>query len=146
MTRLSDMLEGLVIEFGYDEENGIFQLVGDVPSASGDGLRTFACVRCIGVSTYRRKIPDARWRDTRLSYASRDSEVAFVVQHADRCDGPNGVELGFDFGVNLGSVQLACLEFGISTLLARAEERGESWVYRDEVTGQVIDFYSPFGS
>lgn len=61
-------------------------------------------------------------------------------------DGEGRTQVKLWFGPAFGGLSFTCRDYTAWTRVARVRQQGSSWEYRDATTGDVMDFYEPFGA
>ncbi|NMO20369.1 hypothetical protein HPC49_36815 [Pyxidicoccus fallax] len=139
--------ECLLIHYKFHPGSGAFVVVADHWEKQEAGCRAFIRIRFSGVEAFEREpgIHRASWEfveQYRLR-AFAPPKVFQLVKTVPLGEGRTRVELWF--GPAFGGVSFTCREYSAWLRVTRARQQGSEWEYRDATTGDLVDFFDPFG-
>ena len=145
--RLGHLKECLLIHYEYHPESGTFVIVSDSWEKPGEGCRAFIRILFSGVEEFEREpgINHAARKFVEV-YRPREAAPPTVFQDVEVfSEGEGRTRVSFGFGPAFGGVSFTCREYSAWTRVARVRQVGSQWEYRDAATGDVMDFFEPFG-
>lgn len=142
---LQDLLECLVIEFGFNRKASRFRLITDFPCDDDNADRAFLELDFLGVRDFNRERGMvAAMQRYGSHYTARAEQTAIVIQSVEHASIDGGGNLSLWFGPAFGGVTLTYSDIAGRLRSARVEKRLDGFVYRDADSGRRLDFYRPF--
>lgn len=135
--------EGLLLSFEHREQQGVFELVTDVPFVGGKGRRVFARLRFDGVIEFTRYGFHPRFAGVGKRFSAKEHREDFVVQDI-QLGAPSGRVARVGFGNLLGGLAFGYESWSAEQRWTVAKFQEDDWLYADLRTGEVVDFYRPF--
>ncbi|WP_164008357.1 hypothetical protein [Pyxidicoccus trucidator] len=145
--QLGHLMECLLIQYKLHPESSTFVIVSDYWEKPAEDCRSFIYIQFSGVEEFARERGLNRAAQAFVEeYRTRDVVGATVFQAVKAFpEGEGGTRVEFWFGPAFGGVSFKCREYSAWIRVARARQKGTDWEYRDVTTGDVVDFYNPFG-
>lgn len=143
---LAKLMECLVLGFVYSESSREFCLVCDYPKKEPGSDRAFAAFVFEGVADFvREKGNLAKFSRFVHAYHLDDDDAPVVIQalRTTKRDGLKAL-VEFWFGPNFGGVTFGYDEVAAWLRDSKAQRVGETFVYRDNLSGEEFPFETPF--
>jgi hypothetical protein len=148
---LDFLLEALLIQFSYISELKIFELISDCVNWELErGKREFKKLKFSDVEQYNRLFGagKSKLEESRNKYSVNEFEGACAFQEIKVIlINSDFYEIEVYFDNFFGGFKFQCKSAEMYTRIGVGKEVGEDeWIYLDEDTEEVFDFYNPFST
>ncbi len=142
---LYQLQECLLLGYRLDAGAGTFAVTCEHWEKPGQGQRAFLKLLFRGVERFEREaghMPSLRSYTT--EYRLRGASATTVFQAIELARDGASKRAAFWFGPGYGGCSFSYEDVHAFVRVARVENRGNEWEYRDIENNDVMDFYEPF--